>query len=256
MRAVCLSAWQLFLAWVVSAALVSFAMVVVLLTLGRTADSFGRFVVRLWGRTMLRIVRVKLEVSGEHHLDGRSARVVVFNHASLLDLFVATALLPQGGVAAVKRELLYYPFLGWAVWMFGFIIIDRKCPQRAHKSLAQAAERIRKEKITVFISPEGTRTQDGNLLPFKPGALHLARAANVPVIALAIHGCFDLMPNGRLYSDPGVVRVEVLGPQPLAHVGEVREAANALHGVVAQALAGVRRNEPEVVLGNAAMGVL
>ncbi len=226
--------WQFTLFWLVSMALVTLAFCVALLTFGR-GQRILRPMVRLWGRSCLAIAGVELQLDGGEELARRSRRVIVFNHASLLDLFVLCAVLPEGGVPVIKREIFYYPFLGWAVWLLRFVAIDRGNRQRAHASIERAAERIRREEISVLISPEGTRTRDGNLGRFKLGPLHLARAAEAPIVPLVIHGAWELMPYGRLGSKAGVVRLELLPPvQPDSQ--DFHVAAEELRGVFAKAL--------------------
>jgi 1-acyl-sn-glycerol-3-phosphate acyltransferase len=185
----------------------------------------------------LAISGVEMEVQGIEHLTGRQPRVVAFNHASMLDLFIVCALLPEGSAPVIKREIIYFPFLGWAVWGLGFVLVDRKNPERAKASLQRAAARVGREQLTVFISPEGTRTRDGSLGPFKLGPMRLAQATELPVTPMVIHNAYDLMPNGVLYTRPGKVRVEMLPPVTLAG-DDVRHSTAQLREIFVQALSG------------------
>ena len=191
---------------------------------------------RLWGRACLSIARVRLEVAGEHHLRGRQKRVVVFNHTSMLDLFILCACLPEGGVPAIKREILYFPFLGWVVLVLRFVVIDRGNRDKARASIDRAAVRLRRERITVLIAPEGTRTRDGSLGKFKLGPLHLAREAEAPIFPVVIRGAYELMPYGVLHCRAGTVKVDVLGPVPELPRQDVHAAAEELRGVFVRAL--------------------
>src|SRR5690606_20924700 len=138
------------------------------------------------GRTMLRAAGVKLEVEGLEHLATDAMKVATFNHASMLDAFLIPAIMPLGSTAAIKREVMFYPVVGVTVWLAGFLIIDRGNNERARRTMARAAERMKRERITVFISPEGTRSPTAALLPFKKGAFHLALATRAPIVPVVI----------------------------------------------------------------------
>lgn len=93
----------------------------------------------------------------------------------------------------VKKELAWVPFLGWVIWLAGFIFVDRGRNRRAVASLKQAAAQIREgQSIAAF--PEGTRTRTGAPLPFKRGVFALAQEAGVPVVPMAIVGGREVLP--------------------------------------------------------------
>jgi 1-acyl-sn-glycerol-3-phosphate acyltransferase len=111
-------------------------------------------------------------------------------------------------VFVAKRELAQVPFLGWVIWLAGFIFIDRRDQAAARRSLARAAERIRAgQSIVAF--PEGTRSLDGRLLPFKMGAFALAFEAGVPVVPFAIQGGPGILPKGTWRVKGGPYRITI-----------------------------------------------
>lgn len=185
-----------------------------LITLGRLSNHLTPRILHIWSRVMLRIQRVDLIVENHHLISPRSMKVVLFTHASLLDSMIVTAVKPIGGVSAIKREVLYLPFVGVALWALGFLLIDRGRTDRAKRVLARAAARMADERLTVFIAPEGTRSKDGELQPFKKGAFHLARASHAPIVPMVIDGNYTLRPPGRAITRPGRVRVRFLPPIP------------------------------------------
>jgi 1-acyl-sn-glycerol-3-phosphate acyltransferase len=127
--------------------------------------------------------------------DGRRSAVFIGNHTSLFDPPLMVSTLPCHPVFVAKRELARVPFLGWVIWLADFIFIDRANQAKAIESLSRAAERIRSgQSIAAF--PEGTRSRDGALLPFKKGAFVLAFEAGVPVVPFAIHGGPEILPKG------------------------------------------------------------
>lgn len=97
------------------------------------------------------------------------------------------------------------------IWLAQFIFIDRADPQAARQSLNRAAEQIHAGQ-SVMTFPEGTRSRDGRVLPFKKGTFHLARAAGVPIVPLAIRGGRDILPRGTWRVRGGDYRITVGSP--------------------------------------------
>jgi 1-acyl-sn-glycerol-3-phosphate acyltransferase len=170
-----------------------------------------------------RYIRGTARVFGIHrHLAGwealpeelrTGARPAVFigNHTSLFDPPLVISTLPCRPVFVAKRELVGVPFLGWVIWLAGFIFIDRRDRRAARQSIARAAARIRAgQSIVAF--PEGTRSRDGRLLPFKKGPFALAFEAGVPVVPFAILGGPEILPKGTWRVRGGPYRITVGAP--------------------------------------------
>ncbi|MBA2661715.1 MAG: 1-acyl-sn-glycerol-3-phosphate acyltransferase [Bradymonadaceae bacterium] len=200
------------MAWTFCALFIPWVILVAIITGGRFPNGFNRPVIRFWGRTMLWISGIKLELDGCEALDRREARVITFNHASTLDVFIMAALLPPGGVPVVKREIVFIPFIGWGIYFMDFVRLDRRNRDRAVASLEQAAARIRDNAVTVMIAPEGTRTSTRDPAPFKLGAIRLAEYSGAPIIPLVIDGAAELWPRDQIYCTPGTVRIRLLEP--------------------------------------------
>ena len=101
----------------------------------------------------------------------------------------------------------------------GLITIDRSDPEQAKKTMSDAGERIRQEQASILISPEGTRSETGQIGPFKMGAFHLAKSIGVPLCLVVFRTPHELQPLGTQTVRPGTIRVEVL------EVIEAQEAA-------------------------------
>ncbi|MGD0231134.1 MAG: lysophospholipid acyltransferase family protein [Syntrophorhabdales bacterium] len=151
-------------------------------------------IARLWARISLKVAGVDLSVEGAHHLDS-PPYLFMSNHQSALDITALLSGLPLPFKFIAKRELFLIPFFGWALTRAGYISIDRKNPREALKAIEEAVAKI-KDGTTVLVFPEGTRSPDGNLLPFMKGAFSLASRAAVPVVPLAIVGTTALQPLG------------------------------------------------------------
>ena len=223
--------WQNLAAWVFTAVFGSLVILVSILSLGAWSETFGRRMMRLWGRAILRIAGVTLETSGLEHLAPREKRVVTFNHGSILDIFIVLALLPEGGVPVVKREVYYYPFAGWGVPFLPILVIDRGNPARARASLQKTAARMNGEKLSVVISPEGTRSRTGALGRFKLGPFQIAHQSQAPIVPVVIFGAYDVWPRGSWYSRGGCIQVRAHPRVTLEGVaeGDLRASADALH---------------------------
>jgi 1-acyl-sn-glycerol-3-phosphate acyltransferase len=144
--------------------------------------------------------------------EGRQPVIFMSNHESQMDPPVLIAALPLPAVYLAKKELQYFPFIGWAAWAAGVIFIDRRDRERALHSIHAAALEIRGGK-SVVIFPEGTRSRTGQLLPFKKGGFALAQDAGVPIIPIATVGGFQVLPRGTLRFRPG--RYLVLMGEPV-----------------------------------------
>jgi len=155
---------------------------------------------RLWGRMGLGMAGVHVTVSGAEHLPSGPV-IFMSNHQSGFDILALMAAMPRQFYWIAKKELFDIPFFGQSMRRGGYIPLDRGDGRKALQSMDAAAVAIRQGKSVVMF-PEGTRTQDGRLLPFKRGGFILARKAAVPVIPVTINGSGRINPANqiRLYS--------------------------------------------------------
>ncbi len=112
-----------------------------------------------------------------------------------------------------KKELFAIPIFGAAMRAVDFISIDRSRGRQAVQSLNDAAVRIA-EGTSVLIFPEGTRSPDGHLQPFKTGAIVLAIKSGVPVVPVGFNGTHQVLPKGRLLACGGNVVLRIGKPLP------------------------------------------
>lgn len=167
---------------------------------------------RNWCKSLLWGGGVQVEFEGLEHLDPTRPAVLVSNHESWYDVFALAGHLPVDYRFVGKKELLKVPFFGPAWVACGHIPIDRTNRKAAIESLRVAGEKIRRERAVVVMFPEGTRSKDGELLPFKKGAFVLALESGVPVIPVGVSGGRQLMPKGSFFVRPGTMRVNVGRP--------------------------------------------
>jgi len=144
----------------------------------------------IWGKTLSFIFNIKLIVKGTHNLQDRNY-IFAANHASLIDIPLLLIAVNRYTVFIAKSELSKIPIFKSILDRAGFIFVDRKNNDSAVKSMNNLMDDIKKIPRSVAIFPEGTRTSDGNLLPFKKGAAIFAINTDIPVIPVAISGAYS-----------------------------------------------------------------
>ncbi len=157
-------------------------------------------------RAGLPLVGVRVVVHGFERLP-RGASIVMANHSSNLDPPVLIPLLPGRVVIYLKASLMKIPVLGYAMRLAGFIPVLRDGSVESAKAASAAAERALKQGSCLVLFPEGTRSRDGSLLPFKRGPFILAMQSEAPVVPVSIVGATRLLPKGRLLLKAGTISV-------------------------------------------------
>ncbi len=162
-------------------------------------------------RTLTWMLGVRATLLGREHIAGGGSFVFVPNHQSHLDILLLLALLPGRTRFAAKRELWRHPVMAAILDTLGMVPIDRERPEGSVDLLNRAA--ASGDSFVIF--PEGTRSRDGRLLPFKKGAFVLAIAAGLPVVPVTMRGTRRLMPRGsRMTVVPGDVEIVIDEPIP------------------------------------------
>jgi putative phosphoserine phosphatase/1-acylglycerol-3-phosphate O-acyltransferase len=154
---------------------------------------------------------VRLNVVGEQNLWVHRPSVFVMNHQSGLDAMIVGALLRHDFSGLAKQEAQFSPvtfLLGKAV---DAVFVDRADSSKGRRAQEQLVGRLR-EGLSVFVAPEGTRSDDGDLGEFRTGAFHVARTAGVPIVPIVLRNAYELMPGKAKFIRPGVVDVAVLEP--------------------------------------------
>lgn len=163
-----------------------------------------------WGRGLLRIFGIKLELHGLEHRDTPGAKILAINHVSLVDLFVYSAAWADHGTMIYKDEFHKVPLMGAVMKKIGFIPVDRSDPKASRESIAIAAERIREEGLSIWIAPEGTRSRKGGLQEFKMGLFHMAMQTRADVIPTIMRGASEVNRMGSSIIRSGTIRVDFL----------------------------------------------
>lgn len=169
-------------------------------------------VARAWAKTLLAVSGVQVMVEGLEEILPNGSYVFISNHLSFTDTPVVLANIPVQFRFLAKRGLFQIPFLGQHLSRAGHIPVPREDPRAAVKTMQLAAETIQQKKISLLIFPEGRRSHDGKLQPFKEGGAYIAIRAGVPVVPIAISGTRELLPWGSGVVLSGNVRLRILKP--------------------------------------------
>jgi 1-acyl-sn-glycerol-3-phosphate acyltransferase len=170
-------------------------------------------IARFWSGLILKTYGVRYRASFPPAFVPPAACVYVANHQSLFDIPALVLCMPADFRMVAKRELLYIPIFGWALWLAGFIFIDRSDREKAIRKLERTVRTIRRGR-SVVVFAEGTRSPDGRLLPFKKGGFVLALQAGVPIVPVAIRGGAKVLSKGGLRVRPGTIEVVFGAPVP------------------------------------------
>lgn len=162
-----------------------------------TGNSNFLYRVSMWVvRVGIKLSGVRVEIVGRDQLDPLQTYIFMSNHVSNIDPPVLVPLLPKRTSVLVKKELFRVPILGFAMRVAHLVPVDRRNRDAAIASVRAAAEVINLGlDMTVF--PEGTRSPDGRLLPFKKGPFYLAMETGCPIVPVTIVGTYEVWPKGK-----------------------------------------------------------
>ncbi|KAF6326883.1 1-acylglycerol-3-phosphate O-acyltransferase 2 [Rhinolophus ferrumequinum] len=179
---------------------------------GRTVENMS--IISWFVRTFKYIYGLRFEIKGRQKLEVDHPCVIVSNHQSILDMMGLMETLPRRCVQIAKRELLFTGPVGLIMYLGGVIFINRQRSRTAMTVMADVGERMVSENLKVWIYPEGTRNDNGDLLPFKKGAFYLAIQAQVPIIPV-VYSSFSSFynPKTKLFTS-ATIKVEVLDAIP------------------------------------------
>ncbi|HUS18072.1 MAG TPA: lysophospholipid acyltransferase family protein [Terriglobales bacterium] len=159
----------------------------------------------------VRLVGVKVDLRGYNDFDHNGTYIYMCNHVSNLDPPIVIPLIPRRTSVLVKKEVFRVPILAQAMRMARFVAVDRRNRDAAIASI-QAATEVMRSGINMAIFPEGTRSPDGKLLPFKKGPFHLAMESKVPILPISISGTETMMGKGTIWIKQGTATLVFHSP--------------------------------------------
>lgn len=182
---------------------------------------------RAWSWLILKTTRVRVDVDGLDQLPRDTPYLFLSNHQSIYDIPVLFWHLPYQVRILAKASLGRFPFLGWHLRRSGHVLVDRSAP--GNSTMLQIKELMR-QRVSLLVFPEGTRSGDGRVARFRAGIVLLAIEAGLPIVPVAVEGTRHVMLKGRLMTCPGHVRMRVLSP--IVTDGWDTSKARELAGVV------------------------
>jgi 1-acyl-sn-glycerol-3-phosphate acyltransferase len=181
------------------------------------------------------IAGVKIKMVGLDQFDVKGTYIFMSNHVSNLDPPVLIPMIPRRTSVLAKRELWRIPILGKALDLADIVPVERNKRESAIESIRRAGE-VMKHGINMTIYPEGTRSRDGHMLPFKKGPFHLAAETGFPIVPITILGTEDMMPKGKFAIRPGTATLVFHAPIDPAKFNSREELMQAVHDVINRSL--------------------
>jgi len=201
-----------------------------------TGSADTLFAIAMWiTRSALSIAGVRVDVEGLEQIDRDATYIFMCNHVSNLDPPILIPKLPRRTSVLVKKELFQIPILGRAMLMADLVAVDRRNREAAVNSMREA-EQVMARGLNMTVFPEGTRSRDGRLLPFKKGPFYLAMDSGIPIVPVTILGSELLMPKGSSTIHPGVVTLKFHRPISPSQFPEKEDLIAAVKREIASAL--------------------
>ncbi len=191
-------------------------------------DGNTQKVARLWGKTIIKLLGIKVSVDGIENLDPSKSYLIISNHQSYFDIFVLLAYVNLNFKFIAKASLFKIPFLGWSMKRLGYIPIDRKNLKNAIKTVRNAKSMLETDKCrSILMFPEGTRSADGKLASFKRGGLNKMAANSDNILPVAISGTYNILKKGSVMIYPkNPVRLTILNQISIPDDKEINPAGD------------------------------
>jgi 1-acyl-sn-glycerol-3-phosphate acyltransferase len=173
-------------------------------------------IARIWSKSILFVSGLGVTVEGLANIDPSQSYIYMSNHRSNFDIPVLLGCLPIQFRWLAKAELFKIPIFGRAMRAAGYVQIDRSNRVAAFKSIDQVASKM-KNGVSVMIFPEGTRSEDGDLKPFKKGGFVMAVDTGVPIVPVILRGTRSIMAKGSWRIKPGNVTLSIEKPIDTTH---------------------------------------
>lgn len=190
-------------------------------------------VVRLWGRFFLLVTNTRVTARGLDRLDPTASYVFCGNHISAIDIPVMIGTLPVSVRFLAKKELFGFPILGRAMRTADMIETDRRAGPAAHRTINAQVTRAVGRGLSLMIYPEGTRSKDGEIMPFKKGAFRIAIDNGMPLVPITITGSERVWRPGSKLIRGGRVQLVIHDPIPTAalaatDIADLRDRVRAI----------------------------
>lgn len=172
---------------------------------------FAYWPAHIWSRCVCFLLCVRVKVKGRENLSPKQSYVFVANHQGAFDIWAILGYLNHNFKWLMKKELEKLPLVGFACRKAGYVFVDDSSLHGIKDTIAEAEQRLR-GGMSVVIFPEGSRTRDGRMTPFKRGAFMLAAEFRLPVVPISIDGSFRAMPRDTYNATPTTITLTLHKP--------------------------------------------
>lgn len=188
----------------------------------------------------VRIGGVKIKLVGTDKLDPNGTYIFMSNHVSNLDPLALVPLIPRRTSVLAKKEIWGVPILSKALDLAEIVPVERNNRDAAIQSIRRAGE-VMQHGINMTIYPEGTRSRDGRLLPFKKGPFHLAAETGYSIVPITILGTYEMMPKGSAVIRGGTATLVFHPPVDPRQFATREELMDAVRDAINSSLPAERR---------------
>lgn len=180
---------------------------------------WGYYPPKWWSRLTCWLSLCSVKSSGHENLDKDTSYVFIANHQGAFDIFLIYGFLNHNIKWMQKIGLRKLPFVGKASEIAGHVFVDNSSIVSRRDSIVKAKEVI-EEGVSIIMFPEGSRTKNGGLSPFRRGAYKVAIEMGLPIVPITINGPYDVMRVKTLTLNPGKLELSIHRPIPTANLNK------------------------------------
>lgn len=159
-----------------------------------SAHFWGYYPGKIWSQLICRILLLPIKVNNNQLVKTNQSYIFVANHQGSFDIFLIYGFLGRNFKWMMKKSLRSIPFVGKACQSAGHIFVDKSGPKKIQETIEQARHTLI-DGTSLVVFPEGSRTFNGKMKPFKKGAFQLADELQLPIVPLTIDGSFEVLPR-------------------------------------------------------------
>jgi len=182
------------------------------------------WVAKFWAANLLFSAGIRVRTYGLDKLQKGEQYVFVANHQSVYDIPALYFTLPFRISFLTKKELYSIPFFGRVLYSSGNICIDRSNARKARESITSAVKRLKSQKASLVLFPEGTRSPDGKIGVFKSASFALALEARIKVVPIYISGSFQILRKNSLLVRPGTILCKIADPIEISNMRDITKS--------------------------------
>jgi 1-acyl-sn-glycerol-3-phosphate acyltransferase len=194
----------------------------VLARLFDSSNNLSHRISSLWGRCLCTFNGIQVDIEGLEHIRQDEAQILIANHQGYFDIFALSGFLPLQIRWVAKSSLFKIPFVGWSIAASGYIPVERGNRKKSYQAFLATIGKL-KAGNSIVIFPEGTRSEDGTIGPFKKGSLLLSARSGAPLVPVTLLGTGNIIRKGSGVIRPGRIQIIISPPIPSQTVIDNKE---------------------------------